>query len=305
MAFLYNNVSEASDYGIRNWVRQGRDPEEYKSKLATSTTVYVGNLSFYTTEEQIWELFSKVGEVKRIIMGLNQFTKTPCGFSFVEYFTHEAAMDCVNLISGTTLDERTIRADWDTGFEEGRQFGRGKTGGQVRDDYRTDFDPERGGAGGRPITGDRYQGDRHNKRDRSGEFKSHDRRYSDSSRHGHRSYDADSSRSRDYGHRESSYSSHRHEDDRDRRDRERPRDYDRSRDEKDRYRERGLVDRRDDRDDHRQDRYDSRDRQRQYGDYHVVQKDAFGRDIPPPESFRRETGDEYSNDRDVKRPKYS
>jgi nuclear cap-binding protein subunit 2 len=85
MAFLYTKVSEASDYGIRNWVRQGRDPEEYKSRLATSTTVYVGNLSFYTSEEQIWELFSKVGEVKRIIMGLNQFSKTPCGFSFVEY----------------------------------------------------------------------------------------------------------------------------------------------------------------------------------------------------------------------------
>lgn len=85
MAFLYKDVSEASDYGVRNWVRQGRDPEEYKQKLATSTTVYVGNLSFYTTEEVIWELFSKVGEVKRIIMGLNQFSKTPCGFCFVEH----------------------------------------------------------------------------------------------------------------------------------------------------------------------------------------------------------------------------
>jgi hypothetical protein len=40
------------------------------------------------------------------------------------YFTHEAAMDCLHLISGSKLDERTIRADWDTGFEEGRQFGR-------------------------------------------------------------------------------------------------------------------------------------------------------------------------------------
>ena len=32
---------------------------------------------------------------------------------------------------------------------EGRQYGRGKTGGQVRDEYRTDYDPGRGGYGKR------------------------------------------------------------------------------------------------------------------------------------------------------------
>jgi nuclear cap-binding protein subunit 2 len=35
----------------------------------------------------------------------------------------------------------------DPGFEEGRQFGRGKSGGQVRDEYREDFDEGRGGVG--------------------------------------------------------------------------------------------------------------------------------------------------------------
>ena len=34
-------------------------------------------------------------------------------------------------------------------FSEGRQYGRGKTGGQVRDEYRTDYDPGRGGYGKR------------------------------------------------------------------------------------------------------------------------------------------------------------
>jgi nuclear cap-binding protein subunit 2 len=33
------------------------------------------------------------------------------------------------------------------GFEEGRQYGRGKSGGQVRDEYRTDYDVGRGGYG--------------------------------------------------------------------------------------------------------------------------------------------------------------
>jgi len=53
--------------------------------LENTTTLYVGNLSFHTTEEQIYELFSKVGEVKRVIMGLDRNKKTPCGFCFVEF----------------------------------------------------------------------------------------------------------------------------------------------------------------------------------------------------------------------------
>jgi nuclear cap-binding protein subunit 2 len=34
-------------------------------------------------------------------------------------------------VSGTKLDERIIRCDLDLGYKEGRQFGRGKSGGQV------------------------------------------------------------------------------------------------------------------------------------------------------------------------------
>lgn len=63
---------------------QGRR-ELQAEELKSSSTLYVGNLSFYTTEEQIHELFSKCGDVKRIIMGLDKNKKTPCGFCFVEY----------------------------------------------------------------------------------------------------------------------------------------------------------------------------------------------------------------------------
>ena len=49
------------------------------------STLYIGNLSFFTTEEQIHEAFSKCGEVKRVIMGLDRNKRTPCGFAFVEY----------------------------------------------------------------------------------------------------------------------------------------------------------------------------------------------------------------------------
>ncbi|KAJ1861245.1 nuclear cap binding complex subunit [Coemansia sp. RSA 2703] len=121
--------------------------DQWNSDLAKSSTLYVGNLSFYTTEEQLYEVFSKAGEIKRIIMGLSRNDKTPCGFCFVEYYTHESALECMMYVNGTKLDERIIRTDLDPGFREGRQFGRGRSGGQVRDEYRQEYDEARGGWG--------------------------------------------------------------------------------------------------------------------------------------------------------------
>ncbi|XP_017040177.1 nuclear cap-binding protein subunit 2 [Drosophila ficusphila] len=120
---------------------------EQERSLRDSTTLYVGNLSFYTTEEQIHELFSRCGDVRVIVMGLDKYKKTPCGFCFVEYYIRSEAEAAMRFVNGTRLDDRLIRVDWDAGFIEGRQYGRGKTGGQVRDEYRTDYDAGRGGYG--------------------------------------------------------------------------------------------------------------------------------------------------------------
>ncbi|ETO26068.1 hypothetical protein RFI_11069 [Reticulomyxa filosa] len=110
-----------------------------------TTTVYVGNLSYYTDEEQCYALFSLCGPVRRVIMGINKFTHLPCGFCFVEYYFRKDAVTARNNLNGSKLDDRVIRVDLDPGFEQGRQYGRGTTGGQVRDDRRTDYDEGRGG----------------------------------------------------------------------------------------------------------------------------------------------------------------
>ena len=65
-------------------------------------------------------------------MGLDKVRHTPCGFCFVVYYTRADTEDCVKYINGMALDERLIRVDFDWGFRDGRQFGRGKSGGQVR-----------------------------------------------------------------------------------------------------------------------------------------------------------------------------
>ena len=145
IAYTNNSQKRRRDRNTRDEER-ARSPSP-EDKLKDATTLYVGNLSFYTTEEQIHELFSKCGEIKRLVMGLDRFQKTPCGFCFVEYYTHQDALDCMKYIGGTKLDERVIRTDLDEGFTEGRQYGRGKSGGQVRDEYRAEYDPGRGGYG--------------------------------------------------------------------------------------------------------------------------------------------------------------
>ena len=76
--------TDLSSYRDQHFKGSRNDQERL---LRDSTTLYVGNLSFYTTEEQLYELFGKCGDVKRIVMGLDKFKRTPCGFVFVEYYS--------------------------------------------------------------------------------------------------------------------------------------------------------------------------------------------------------------------------
>ena len=111
-------------------------------------TLYVGNLSFYTTEAQIYAAFGIIGPIKRVVMGLNRNTKLPCGFCFVEYHSTDAALEACAMMTGWSVDDRIIRVELDFGFRDGRQYGRGGSGGQVRDDRRVGYDEDRGGEGG-------------------------------------------------------------------------------------------------------------------------------------------------------------
>lgn len=184
---LVKDLAEPSDYKDRSF--EGND-QDYQQLIARSTTLYIGNLSFYTTEEQLYEYFGNFGPVKRVIMGLDAKNKTSCGFAFVEYFLRCHAVDCKRFTTGLKLDDRFIRVDWDYGFREGRQFGRGKSGGQVRDEYRSYYDPGRGGAAKIALESDakRSKGSRYFEENRHGStegrsnYESADRRNSSSSR---------------------------------------------------------------------------------------------------------------------------
>eukprot|EP00183_Erythrolobus_madagascarensis_P006466 CAMPEP_0185845576 /NCGR_PEP_ID=MMETSP1354-20130828/1500_1 /TAXON_ID=708628 /ORGANISM="Erythrolobus madagascarensis, Strain CCMP3276" /LENGTH=308 /DNA_ID=CAMNT_0028545563 /DNA_START=692 /DNA_END=1615 /DNA_ORIENTATION=+ len=152
MADLYDGGDGVDGEGSRRVYRDKHFPggeEAWRERIESSKTLYVGNLGFGTKEEQIWALFRLAGGVRRIVMGLDRLLKTPCGFCFVEFESREAAQAAVWYVNGTKLDQRVVRCDFDAGFEEGRQYGRGKSGGQVRDEHRMDFDEGRGGFGKR------------------------------------------------------------------------------------------------------------------------------------------------------------
>ncbi|KAF0974812.1 hypothetical protein FDP41_006286 [Naegleria fowleri] len=149
--FFYGSKREY-DYLLKHYVNEGGNEEDFEKALSQSSTIYVENLSFYTKEEQIYELFEKCGEVKRVIMGLNRNTHTPCGFCFVEFYHRSDAEDCVKYCRGCKLNNRALKIAIDTGFFEGRQYGRGKDGGMKRDDYQKML-KKRGGARGRGSRG--------------------------------------------------------------------------------------------------------------------------------------------------------
>lgn len=111
-------------------------PAAQRLVLTKSATLYVGNLNFSTRQMHLQRHFEQLGPVKNIIMGLDRMKKQPCGFCFVEYYDRWHAIQSVSLLSGTKLDGRVIRVELDAGFQPGRQYGRGVSGGQVRDDRR-------------------------------------------------------------------------------------------------------------------------------------------------------------------------
>mmetsp|Transcript_20401 Transcript_20401/g.24519 ORF Transcript_20401/g.24519 Transcript_20401/m.24519 type:complete len:255 (+) Transcript_20401:3-767(+) len=151
---LFPDVDDKKMY----WDRSHYDsPDSQMMALQKSSTLYVGNMAFTTRTEHVLALFGQIGPVAKVVLGLDRFKKTPCGFCFVEYEERRDALDAISDLSGTMLGGKPIRVELDAGFKPGRQYGRGVTGGQVRDDRRKNNDPARrhGHAGAGAGSGNR------------------------------------------------------------------------------------------------------------------------------------------------------
>lgn len=80
MASLYGIPERPTPKHYRSYFSSFQDQLD---ALKDSTTVYVGNLAFTTPEDRIQDLFRRCGVVQRVVMGLNRFDLTQCGFCFV------------------------------------------------------------------------------------------------------------------------------------------------------------------------------------------------------------------------------
>ena len=109
-------------------------------------TSEVENVPRHLELDALRRAFGRVGRVARVSLPRDA-RRRPKGFCFVEYHNRKDAERAVKYLNGTKLDDREVRIDFDWGFQDGRQFGRGKSGGQVRDEYRTNYDAGRGGYG--------------------------------------------------------------------------------------------------------------------------------------------------------------
>jgi len=70
--------------------------------------LYVGNISFQATEDDLRELFAKSGDVESVKMITDQFTGKPKGFGFVEMATEEDAKNAITALNGTTFLDRAM-----------------------------------------------------------------------------------------------------------------------------------------------------------------------------------------------------
>jgi RNA recognition motif-containing protein len=70
--------------------------------------LYVGNISFKVSEDDVKELFSQAGEVVSVKLIKDAATGRMRGFGFVEMASKEDAQKAISMLNGKTFMERNI-----------------------------------------------------------------------------------------------------------------------------------------------------------------------------------------------------
>ena len=133
-----------------------------------SVKLYVGNLPFSMTENDLTDLFAQAGNVARVQMINDRVTGRPRGFGFVEMGTADEAQAAIAKFHGQEINGRALTVNEARPMEQ-REGGGGGGGG-----YRGgggggrggDRGDRRGGGGRGGDRGDRRGGDRRGGGDR-------------------------------------------------------------------------------------------------------------------------------------------
>lgn len=90
--------------------------------------IYVGNLPFDVTEDQLRQAFEGFGEVSRVNIITDKFTGKARGFGFVEMPDHDSATAAIEGLNGQEFNGRTLNVNEARAREE-RGGGGGGRGG--------------------------------------------------------------------------------------------------------------------------------------------------------------------------------
>jgi RNA recognition motif-containing protein len=95
------------------------------------TRVYVGNLSYSTTEDELRTLFAESGTVQSVALIKDRDTGRSKGFAFVEMATEAEAEKAISTLNGTQLGNRSLVVNMARPRED-RDGGRGGSRGGAR-----------------------------------------------------------------------------------------------------------------------------------------------------------------------------
>jgi RNA recognition motif-containing protein len=70
--------------------------------------LYVGNISYQTTEDELNNLFSQAGSIESVKIITDQYSGRSKGFGFVEFATQDEADKAVSMFNGYSLGERKL-----------------------------------------------------------------------------------------------------------------------------------------------------------------------------------------------------
>ena len=95
------------------------------NKLIMSNKLYVGNLSFDTTENELQDLFATAGSVQEVILIQDRITGKSKGFGFVTMATAEDAKTAISQINGKNVGGRALTVNEARPKEDRPPAGRG------------------------------------------------------------------------------------------------------------------------------------------------------------------------------------
>src|SRR5580693_4015579 len=98
--------------------------------------LYVGNLSFSTSQDTVRDAFAAIGEVREVAMPTDRETGQPRGFAFVTMGTPQLANEAIARLNGLMVDGRPLRVnEAQERPPRGGGGGGGGRGGGGRDRY--------------------------------------------------------------------------------------------------------------------------------------------------------------------------